>query len=136
MLVAGGFAAYSWMSTRNATSAARVLESKASVLALKVNRVGEDFEISWDHSSMAVRQASHGTLRIKDGETTRTVQFDGAQLREGRILYSPLFTELNFRLEVGTSDHITDAASVQVLAWDGALAAEAPASSRVRSGRR
>src|SRR5262249_4732839 len=86
ILMAVGIAAYRWMGP-SGNDPAYAQETKPSLLALRVNRSGEDFEISWDHSSKAVRQASHGTLIIQDGGTTRTVQFDGRRLREGKILY-------------------------------------------------
>jgi TonB family protein len=89
------------------------------ILKLKVVRSGKDFEISWDRLSAAVQQASGGTLTINDGALTRSVALDGLQLREGQILYTPLFEELTFRLEVGTPDQGAAAESVQVLAWSG-----------------
>ncbi len=97
----------------------------AGVLGLKVVRSGKDFQISWDRLSAAVQQASEGTLTINDGALTRSVALDGAQLHEGQILYTPLFEELNFRLEVGTSDPGTASAeSVRVLAWSGKQSAD------------
>ena len=60
-----------------------------------------------------------GKLTISDGVLTRSVALTGAQLREGQILYTPLFEELTFRLEVGTPDQVVEAESVQVLAWSG-----------------
>ena len=93
-------------------------------LSLKVNRSGKDFELSWDRLSAVLQQASSGTLTISDGALTRSVALSGAQLREGRILYTPLFEELTFRLEVASPDLGVTAESVQVLAWSGKQTAD------------
>ena len=90
--------------------------SAGGTLNLKVNRSGKDFEVSWDRLSTAVQQSSNGMLTISDGALTRTVALSGPQLREGRILYTPLFEELTFRLEVAMPDQSFAAESVQVLA--------------------
>ena len=108
-LIGGGLATYKWLHPGGPASGS---------LALRVSRIGEDFEVSWNRSSGAVRQASFGTLTIHDGEIIRSLQLDGLQLREGKILYSPLFSELSFRLEVGASDRTREAESVQVVAWN------------------
>ena len=89
------------------------------ILSLKVTRSEKDFEVSWDRLSPAVQQSSSGKLTINDGALTRTVELSGSQLREGHILYTPLFDELTFRLEVTTPDQGASAESVQVLAWSG-----------------
>jgi TonB family protein len=93
-------------------------------LSLKVNRSGRDFELSWDRLSAVLKQASGGTLTISDGALTRSVALSAAQLREGRILYTPLFEELTFRLEVANPNLGATAESVQVLAWSGKEAAD------------
>jgi TonB family protein len=97
-------------------------------LSLKVNRSGNDFEVSWDRLSPAVQQSTNGMLTISDGALTRNVALSGPQLREGRILYTPLFEELTFRLEVATPDQGAAAESVQVLAWSGKQPSDLPAS--------
>ncbi len=93
--------------------------SSLGPLSLKVARSEKDFDVSWDRLSAAVRQSSSGRLTISDGALTRTVELTGSQLREGHILYTPLFEELTFRLEVATPDQGASAESVQVLAWSG-----------------
>ncbi len=127
VILLGGSAAaykYKWFQLARAEVTGRSAPV-AGALGLKVVRSGKDFQISWDRFSAAVQQASEGTLTINDGALTRSVALDGAQLREGQILYTPLFEELNFRLEVGTSDPGTvSAESVRVLAWSGKQPAE------------
>jgi hypothetical protein len=87
-------------------------------LGLKVARTGNEFEISWDRVSDVVRRASAGTLTIRDGEITRIVDLDGTQLRGGKILYSPLFRELSFKLEIDVNSRSVGSESIQVLGWD------------------
>ncbi len=120
ILVAGSAAAYrfKWFRSSDQTDAVG-RNTPTPVLNLKVNRSGKDFEVSWDRLSTAVQQATGGMLTITDGALTRPVALNGSQLREGRILYTPLFEELTFRLEVITRDSGTAAESVQVLAWSG-----------------
>jgi TonB family protein len=120
ILLAGSAAAYKLKWFRSAEQPE--IDAKNApkpALNLKVNRSGKDFEVSWDRLSAAVQQATGGMLTITDGALTRPVALNGSQLREGRILYTPLFEELNFRLEVMTQDSGTAAESVQVLAWSG-----------------
>jgi len=121
ILLAGSAAAYKYRSFRpsgQAEVAGRTAPATPA-LNLKVNRSGKDFEVSWDRLSAAVQQSASGMLTINDGALTRAVALSGPQLREGRILYTPLFEELTFRLEVATPDQGTAAESVQVLAWSG-----------------
>ncbi len=112
LIGAGGY----WYVNRNRVETASVSAS-ASPLALKVVRNGKDFEVSWDRLAPALQQASAGTLTIKDGGLTRSVPLSALQLREGRILYSALFGDLTFRLEIQQGAH-TQAESVQFLSWD------------------
>jgi TonB family protein len=120
ILLAGSAAAYKlkWFRSADQTDVV-TRNAPAPALNLKVNRSGKDFEVSWDRLSAAVQQSSGGMLTITDGALTRPVALNASQLREGRILYTPLFEELNFRLEVTTPDSGTAAESVQVLAWSG-----------------
>ncbi len=121
ILLVGSAAAYKlkWFRSADQTDAASRNAPAPAALNLKVNRSGKDFEVSWDRLSAAVQQATGGMLTITDGALTRPVALNGSQLREGRILYTPLFEELTFRLEVITPDSGTAAESVQVLAWSG-----------------
>ena len=119
-----GAAAYNkWYSPADRAGAART-GATAGALNLKVNRSGKDFEISWNLLSPSIQQAAGGNLTIQDGALTRPVALTGPQLREGRILYTPLFDELNFRLEVTAPNLDPVAESVQVLAWSGKQQAE------------
>jgi protein TonB len=99
-------------------------DSVSEQLGLKVNRNGNDFEISWSRSSKAVLEGLQGKLTIQDGHNTRIVELDAAQLREGKILYSALFRELNFKLEIEADNQRTIAESVRVLGWDATLGSD------------
>jgi outer membrane biosynthesis protein TonB len=107
--------------SRSRPSSPDLTKAAPDTLALKVNRSGNDFEVSWDRQSDAVRQAVDAALMVRDGTTNRTLRLDGAQLREGKILYSPLFDELNFRLEVVLNNHKTLAESVTVIGWNASM---------------
>ena len=104
----------------------------SGALGLRVSRSGGDFEVFWDRSSLAVRGSPGGTLTIRDGGVTRTLPLDAEQLQEGRVLYTPLFGDLSFRLEVAGNDHRTQAESVDVLGWNGS--ASDPATGPVAGG--
>jgi hypothetical protein len=128
--VAAAVLAYVWPRSPEPSDLPETAPLTASMLGFKVNRSGSDFEVSWDRSSSAVQRAVSGTFTIRDGGFTKTVPLSPAQLREARIVYSPLLGDLDFRLEIATSDHRTQAESVQVLGWTAnpALATPLPAS--------
>lgn len=122
LLLGGG--GYKWYTAKDGREAA-IPAPVSGPLGLKVTNGDKDFEISWDRQSPAVRLSSGGTLTIRDGGLTRTVLIPPAQLREGRIQYTPLFDDLNFRLEIAQGPR-TVAESIQVLspgnkAWQGLL---------------
>jgi hypothetical protein len=123
LLLGGG--GYKWYTAKDGREPAIPAASASGPLGLKVTNGDKDFEISWDRQSPAVKQSSGGTLTIRDGGLTRTVLIPPAQLREGRIQYTPLFDDLNFRLEIAQGVR-TVAESIQVLspgnkAWQGLL---------------
>ena len=111
--------AYNWRRPADRAERRDAVVSTSGLLALKVNRSGSDFEVSWDRSSSAVQQALAGTLTIRDGGLTRILQLDRRQLQEGRILYTPSVGDLDFRLEIATNDHRTQAESIEVLGGIG-----------------
>ena len=123
LLLGGG--GYKWYTAKDGREPAVPAAAVSGPLGLKVTNGDKDFEVSWDRQSPAVRQSSGGTLTIRDGGLTRTVLIPPAQLREGRIQYTPLFDDLNFRLEIAQGAR-TVAESIQVLspgnkAWQGLL---------------
>jgi protein TonB len=123
VLLGGG--GYKWYTSRDRSEPAVPASAVAGPLGLKVVSSDKDFEISWDRQSPVVTQSSGGTLTIRDGGLTRTVLIAPAQLREGRIQYTPLFDDLNFRLEISQGAR-TVAESIQILSpsnrsWQGLL---------------
>ena len=123
LMAAGG--GYWWFTSKYRGEHAPALQA-SSPLSLKVVRSGKDFEVSWDRLSPALQQASGATVSIKDGELTRAIALSPKQLQEGRILYSPLFGDLTFRLEIQQGAR-TQAESIQVLSWDTMPPAALPA---------
>jgi hypothetical protein len=122
LLLGGG--GYKWYTAKDSPEPV-IPASVSGPLGLKVVLGDKDFEVSWDRQSPAVMQSSGGTLTIRDGGLSRTVLIPPAQLREGRIQYTPLFDDLNFRLEIAQGAR-TVAESIQVLspgnkAWQGLL---------------
>jgi len=124
LLVLLGGGGYKWYTAKDGREPA-IPAPVSGPLGLKVVSGDKDFEVSWDRQSPAVMQSSGGTLTIRDGGLTRTVLIPPAQLREGRIQYTPLFDDLNFRLEISQGAR-TIAESIQILspgnkAWQGLL---------------
>ncbi len=117
LLVAAAVLVFIWPRSPEPSDLADTAPATASMLSFKVNRIGGDFEVSWDRASSAVLRATSGTFTVHDGGFTKTVHLTPEQLREARIVYTPLLGDLDFRLEIATNDHRTQAESVQVLGW-------------------
>ena len=73
---------------------------------LKAERSNGQIRVSWNRDAKAIRSAHNAVLSISDGSKTEDVPLDPTQLLAGSIMYSPLSTDVAFRLEVkdGTSD--------------------------------
>jgi hypothetical protein len=125
-IIGGGAAAYQYrfaslLAPERVDPASAIAPAPAAGLSLKVSRTADDLEISWDRSAPSLRNATAGTLRIRNGPVTRTIPVSGDQLREGKIMYRPLFgMDADFRLEVQTAGGKSLAESVQVLGLDAA----------------
>jgi len=61
---------------------------------------GYNLSVKWDRSSAAVRSAQHGVLEIEDGQFTKSVDLDTAQLANGSIVYRNSSATVRFRLTV------------------------------------
>ena len=83
----------------------RAAAQDASPLALRVDRNGTDIVLTWNRDSDAIRRASRAVLHISDGPQHENVEMDLPQLRNGSIVYSPVTSDVVFRMEVsgGTS---------------------------------
>ena len=90
--------------------------SGQSGLSLSTERTGADILVTWNRNSDAVKNAARAVLFIFDGDRHETYEMDPGQLRDGKIMYSPITADVSFRLDVtpqGKSTPVTD--SVRVL---------------------
>jgi hypothetical protein len=71
-----------------------------SALALKVDRAGADYRVTWDGASPAVLAASAGTLSVEDGSFRKDLALDREQLRTATLMYSPATDDVTFTLKV------------------------------------
>ena len=71
-----------------------------SPLTLRVEHTGTDLLLTWNRDSAAIRNATHATLSISDGDRHENYEMDLAQLRTGSIVYSPLGGDVSFQMEV------------------------------------
>jgi len=84
---------------RHAQRASQGASQDTSPLTLSVEHNGTDLLLTWNRESEAVRNASRATLSITDGDRHENYNMDLAQLRTGRILYSPIGGDVSFQME-------------------------------------
>ena len=77
----------------------------SSPLTLHVEHTGTDLLLTWNRDAAAIRNASHATLTISDGERHENYEMDLSQLRTGSIVYSPLGGDVSFQMEVVAKDN-------------------------------
>ncbi len=84
-----------------------------SSLALRVERSAGQLLLTWNREAEAVRAATRAVLSISDGPQQENVELGLEQLRNGSVVYSPLTSDVSFRLEViaanqekSTSEHV------------------------------
>ena len=56
--------------------------------------------VRWNRDSPAVRAAERGVLEIVDGEFSKSVQLDAANLKEGTVIYQNSTPLVQFRLVI------------------------------------
>ena len=95
-----------------------VLQPTDADLGLKLDRVGNDWKLSWNSTAPAILKATKGQLLITDGGVQKTLNLDVSDLRGGTIVYSPLTDEVTLRLRVDGSDS-TESLSETVRAVGG-----------------
>jgi TonB family protein len=78
-----------------------------SALGLKFQRVGNDWQFSWDGSSPILLNAAAGRLSITDGFIHKTLDLDLSELRSGRIMYTPVTDDVRVRLDVVSQESAT-----------------------------
>jgi hypothetical protein len=69
-------------------------------LGLAVRNAGEALAVSWNPSSLTVRNAISGVLTIQDGTDRRELHLSAGQLRSGTVVYAPQTATVQFRLKV------------------------------------
>lgn len=111
-----GFVAY-----RNLDSS-KAAESSVSVTALplklSVAEKQNQLDVTWDRNAPAIASAKRGVLSISDGSNRRDLDLSGAQLRNGRVLYSRLSADVNLRLEVFPEGSDSVSESIRIVSTD------------------
>ncbi len=72
-------------------------------LGLTLGPSGDDIEVHWDRSALAIQGAARGALIIGDGANQKAVHLDSDQLQTGSVLYQRAkgaSNDVQFRLEV------------------------------------
>jgi TonB family protein len=87
-----------------------------AALTLRIERTATDLLLTWNRDSDAVRNAKKAVLSISDGDRQENLDLNLSDLRNGSIVYSPLSTDVSFRMEVtGPDQSKTASESVRVL---------------------
>ena len=87
-----------------------------AALTLRVEHTATDLLLTWNQDSDAVRNARKAVLSISDGERQENLDLNLSDLRNGSIVYSPLSSDVSFRMEITGPDRSKTASeSVRVL---------------------
>jgi TonB family protein len=87
-----------------------------AALTLRIERTATDLLLTWNRDSEAVRNAKKAVLSISDGDRQENLDLNLSDLRNGSIVYSPLSSDVSFRMEVtGPDQSKTASESVRVL---------------------
>jgi hypothetical protein len=71
-------------------------------LSLRAIRQTGFLALTWDRDSSLITAATSGVLSIRDGDSTRVISCDAAQLRDGSLLYVPETDQISMQLTVTT----------------------------------
>jgi TonB family protein len=91
---------------------ARTENQNERQLGLQVQRKGSDWEIVWDQSSYALRQAKVAHLRITDDFIHKDIELSPSELRNGRILYSPNSDNVVIAMETESAEPANNAREI------------------------
>jgi hypothetical protein len=69
-------------------------------LSLAVTNTGDNLNVRWNRQAPPVRAARSGLLEIEEGNSTKSVDLDVAQLQNGSIIYRNSSDTVRFRLVV------------------------------------
>ena len=109
---------------REAQPAAKPEAAKPAKLTLTVEPSGKDLQITWEKDSAIIANANHGVLSINDGNRDQKYEMDAKQLKVGSIVYTPVGSEVSFKLEVTGKDGSKTAATPT--RWSNSPASLAP----------
>ncbi|HVO99575.1 MAG TPA: hypothetical protein VMT15_16000 [Bryobacteraceae bacterium] len=76
-------------------------------LGLAVTKDGDNLSVKWNRDSPAVKSAEKGVLEIQDGEYSKPVDLDTAQLRYASIIFTNSTKTVRFRLIVYPQTGVT-----------------------------
>ena len=95
----------------------------AVAMSLRVERSGNELQLTWNRESDAIKTATRAVLAISDGDQHENVNLDLAQLRMGSVEYLPTTSDVSFQLSVmGQDASQTHSESVRVLKTRNAAA--------------
>ena len=81
-------------------------------LSLKVAKVGDALNLTWDRQAPAVRSSGRGVLSIKDGDNNQSLVLDVNDLQNGSVVYRKPSPSVTFKLEVFPRDRLLVTESV------------------------
>ena len=87
-------------------------------LKLSVAEKGEQLDVTWDRNAPAIALAQRGVLSISDGVNRRDLELSGAQLRNGRVLYSRLSQDVGLHLVVYPEGREPVSESIRIVSAD------------------
>jgi len=104
-------------------------------LKLSVAEKQDQIDVTWDRNAAAVTQANRGVLSISDGSNRRDLELTGAQLRNGRVLYSRLSADVGIRLEVFQEGKESVSESIRIVSPESVNRIAAPSPPRPERNR-
>ena len=75
-------------------------KSNETQLGLKVQRKGTDLELTWNQAAPILAGSKKARLRIIDDFIHKNIDLDSSELRNGRIVYTPVTDNVFVQLEV------------------------------------
>lgn len=73
-------------------------------LGLKAQIDDGVIQLSWDNSASALRDALKGVVTVEDGDNTRTIELETADLARGRMRFRPQAKKVDIRMDVYTAE--------------------------------
>jgi len=113
-------------STSIAKSTAPPVFESALPLKLSVAERQDQLDVTWDRRSPVIMEATRGVLSISDATNRRDLELTGAQLRNGRVLYSRLSGDVGLRLEVFQEGKESVVESIRIVSPDAASSIPLP----------